>query len=87
MFTMKHGDVYTSVKEFYADVQVQQIELVYFRNLLLYLMAIYSFFFLLFIVHTCWIKFFKNKKIRLAFNQYSFALRITFSFRVPTCHR
>lgn len=87
MDKMKYGEIYSSVKEVYSNVKVQQIELVYFRNLILYLLAIYSLIFLLFIVHVSLTKFFKNKKLRLTFNQYTFALRITFSFKVPTCYR
>ena len=79
--SMKYSEFYKSVKEAAANVQVQQIELIYFRNLILYLLAIYSFIFLLFLLHVGW--YFRNKKFKLVFSRYTVDLKITFSFKVP----
>ena len=79
--SMKYSELYKSVKEAAANVQVQQIELIYFRNLILYLIAIYSFIFLLFLLHVGW--YFRNKKFKLVFSRYTVDLKITFSFKVP----
>lgn len=83
--TMEHSELYSSVKEIASNVQVQQIELIYFRSLFRYLLAIYSLIVFLFVVHVVYTKAFRNKKIRIAFDHYTVDLKVTFSCKVPTC--